>query len=210
MSLLPSIRASRAKGERAWKREWSSGNVRDVEVTDDLEELDMLDTEIDEDNLEVPDSCFKNVSKGEFSAVVTRIRDRDCKILDEAIFAEKLSTNISNIEEKEANILPFLTTVETSFSSFINVKVKAKQVRSITIEQNFLKDSTERIQIQQKWGELVESCGICTNKNISKTVLEHVLLHFWIVKPHFTSDQVTDITLNTTNINTTDKSELDS
>lgn len=180
-----------------------------LDVTDDLAELDMLDTEIDEDNLEEPDSNFKNVSKGEFVAVLTRIRDRDCNILDEAIFAEKLLTNI---EEKEGNILPFLTIVETSFSSFINVKVKAKQVRSIRIEQNFLKDSTERIQIQQKWGELVESCGICTNKNISKTVLEHVLLHFWIVKPHFTSDQVTDITLNTTNSNTsytTDKSELE-
>ena len=49
----------------------------------------------------------------------------------------------------------FLTIVETSFSSFINVKVKAKQVRSIRIQQNFLKNSTERIQIQQKWGELV-------------------------------------------------------
>ena len=55
---------------------------------------------------------------------------------------------------------------------------------------------------------MVDACGICTNKNISKTVLEHVLLHFWIVKPHLISDQVTNITLNTTS-HTTDKSELE-
>jgi hypothetical protein len=35
---------------------------------------------------------------------------------------------LTNIEENEANILPFLTIVETSFFSFINVKVKAEQV----------------------------------------------------------------------------------
>jgi hypothetical protein len=81
-----------------------------LDVTDDLAELDMLDTEIDEDNLEEPDSSFKNVSKGEFVAVLTRIRDRDCNILDEAIFAEK---RLTNIEEKEANILPFLVSTGT-------------------------------------------------------------------------------------------------
>jgi hypothetical protein len=80
-----------------------------LDVTDDLAELDMLDTEIDEDNLEEPDSS-KTVSKGEFIAVLTRIRDRDCNILDEAIFAEK---RLTNIEEKEANILPFLVSTGT-------------------------------------------------------------------------------------------------
>jgi hypothetical protein len=57
-----------------------------LDVTDDLAELDILDTEINEDSLEEPDSSFKNVSKGEFIAVLTRIRDRECNILDEAIF----------------------------------------------------------------------------------------------------------------------------
>ena len=146
-----------------------------IDVTDDFEELNVLDSKNDEDILEVPDTSFKNVSKDEFVVVLTRISDRGCNILDEAILAEK---RLANIKEKEANILPFLKTIQTSFFSFNNVKMKAKQVRSIRIEQNFLKDSAERTQIQQKWEELVDTCGICTNKNISITVLEHVLLHF--------------------------------
>ena len=167
--------------------------------------MSILDSEIDEEILEAPDKRFENVSKDELVVVLSRISDRDCNNLDEASLAERVLTNI---EEQEANILSFLKTIQTSFSSFHDVKVNAKQERSIRIEQNVLKDSPERIQIQQKWEELVEACGICSNQN-SKTVLEHVLLHFWVVKLHITSEPVTNkITLNITS-KTTDKSELE-
>lgn len=127
-----------------------------IDVTDDFEELSILDSEIDEEILEAPDKHFENVSKDELVIVLSRISDRDCNNLDEASLAERVLTNI---EEQEANILSFLKTIQTSFSSFHNVKVKAKQERSIRIEQNFLKDSPERIQIQQSgksWSKLVE------------------------------------------------------
>ena len=49
------------------------------------------------------------------------------------------------------------------------------------IEQNFLKDSKERQEIEQKWNELITSCQISPNE-ISQVVLEHILLHFWTVR----------------------------
>ena len=59
-----------------------------------------------------------------------------------------------------------------AFSSFHNVAVKAKQVRSIRIEQNFFKDSSERSQICKMCNKLVKAREISSSHNILKTVLD--------------------------------------
>ena len=126
--------------------------VDEFDVTDEFEELNVLDSKNDEDVLEVPDTSFKNVTKDKFVVVLTRISDRGCNILDEAIFAWKL---LANIKEKEANILPFLKTIQTPFSSFNNVKMKAKEVHSIRREQNFLRE-LKSSKSGKSWLTLVE------------------------------------------------------
>ncbi len=71
-----------------------------IDVTDDFEELNVLDSKNDEDILEVPDTSFKNVSKDEFVVVLTRISDRGCNILDE----ESLLKNVWLILKKRKQI----------------------------------------------------------------------------------------------------------
>ena len=48
-----------------------------IDVTDDFEELSILDSEIDEEILEAPDKRFENVSKDELVVVLSRISDCD-------------------------------------------------------------------------------------------------------------------------------------
>ena len=119
--------------------------------------MSLLESEVDEELMEIPVKGFENVSKDEFVVVLTRISDHNCNILDQPILAGKL---LKNINEKKANVSPFLKEVQTAFSSFHNVAVKAKQVQFIRIERNFFKDLPERSQIHKMWNELVKACGI--------------------------------------------------
>ena len=73
-----------------------------VDATDDFEELSLLESEVDEELMEIPVKGFENVSKDEFVVVLTRISDHDCNILDEAILAGKL---LKNINEKKSKCL---------------------------------------------------------------------------------------------------------
>ena len=107
-----------------------------IDLTDDVENDEISELDVEKD-FEGVNELFENVSKDELVVVLSRISDRACNIPEEALIAEKV---LEKIDDLEPDIAFMLRTIRTSFFSFHNIQMKAEQVRSVRIEQNFLKN----------------------------------------------------------------------
>ena len=139
-----------------------------IDLTDDVENDKISELEVEKD-FEGVNKLFENVSKDKLVVVLSRISNHACNIPEEALIAEKV---LEKIDDLEPDIIFMLRTICTLFFSFHNVQMKAKQVRSVRIEQNFLKDSPKRDKIKNEWEKLITLSRFYPNKS-STSVLEH-------------------------------------
>lgn len=161
-----------------------AGDLEEVlmfDVTDDFEELLDVQEEITES---LSNTEFNQVQRGELENVLSRIATKSFNIPEEYEIASRVLNTISTTENEE-KVQSFLNSVREAFTVFYNVQTKDQCKRNIEIEYNFLKDgSTERQKIEEKWDELAgpTTTGILNRERHSRTVLEHILLHFWTVR----------------------------
>ena len=113
------------------------------------------------------------MQRKELEAVLSRIATKSCNIPGEYEIASRTLGKIICNESQE-RVKSFLLGVRHAFSVFYSVTTKDKTNRVIQIEQNFFRNKSERLQIEEMWDELVgpaTTASIVDGEKHSRTVM---------------------------------------